>query len=164
MQQEMNIKLGNYCKDKITGIEGTVTYIAHNKYSATKIGLQPSGVTRDGKMIDPEWFDWNQVEYIKDGDVEPLDHGDPLFGYGDKVKDEITAFEGIIVGMSLHINGCIRYDVAPTTLDKDGAPRRNMGYDQGRLQIVTKQEPVIAPPKTNGPMDESIDLNNKPSR
>lgn len=65
---------------------------------------------------------------------------DPGFKFklGDKVRDEITGFEGIVVVRSQWLNNCNTYGVQPTRL-KDGVPQERQSFDEPQLTIVTKK-------------------------
>lgn len=56
---------------------------------------------------------------------------------GDRVRDPITGFTGIVVVTANFLNGCVRCGVAPETL-KDGLPQREEHFDQAQLEVVDK--------------------------
>lgn len=53
----------------------------------------------------------------------------------DKVRDQITGFEGIITGKCSYINGCVQFLVQPT-VDKEGSHRGAKWIDQTELAMV----------------------------
>jgi len=57
------------------------------------------------------------------------------FSNGDKVKEKITGFTGIITGVSFYITGCNQYLLTPPVKD-DGSSGEAQWYDEGRLEIV----------------------------
>ena len=71
------------------------------------------------------------------------------FTLGDKVKDDITGFEGIVTRRTQWLNNCNTYGVQPTQL-KDGTPQSPESFDEPQLKIV--EEKVHKPSqKTGGP-------------
>lgn len=56
---------------------------------------------------------------------------------GDKVKDSITGFEGVVVARIEYLNGCIQFEVLPAGL-KDGQPLKAHWIDEQRLTKTSK--------------------------
>ena len=56
---------------------------------------------------------------------------------GDRVRDPITGFTGIVVVTAYFLNGCARCGVQPETL-KDGLPQHEQHFDQSQLVVVDK--------------------------
>ena len=56
---------------------------------------------------------------------------------GDKVKDSITGFTGIVIARATYLNGCISCEVESTKL-KDGAPLKCHWFDEQRLDKTSK--------------------------
>jgi len=63
---------------------------------------------------------------------------------GDKVKDSITDFEGVVIARIEYLNGCIRYSVQPTKLNEKGEIAETAWIDE---QQLVKKSKV----KTGGP-------------
>lgn len=55
---------------------------------------------------------------------------------GDKVRDKLTGFEGIITGQAQYITGCNQALVKPQGLKEDGAMREAEWMDEQRLEVV----------------------------
>lgn len=79
---------------------------------------------------------------------------------GDKVKDPITGFTGIVVAKTTWLHGCNRMQVQPQELTKDGAPKDGQVFDEMQLSLVkkaviqsTNARPVTEG-KTGGPRDD----------
>lgn len=53
---------------------------------------------------------------------------------GVKVKDKITAFEGLATGKASYITGCDQYLVQPPS--KDGEFKEGRWIDEGRLEVI----------------------------
>ena len=67
---------------------------------------------------------------------------------GDKVKDEITGFEGIITGVSDWLYGCRQVHVV--SQDLDGGEPKSCWFDEQRVDLNSKVEtggPQPVPPK-----------------
>jgi len=60
---------------------------------------------------------------------------------GDKVKDVITGFEGIVTARASYLTGCDQLCVQPQGLDKDQKPIESRWYDENRL-VVTQASAV----------------------
>ena len=73
------------------------------------------------------------------------------FGLGDKVRDPITGFEGIVRGRTEWINGCLTYVVKPLKL-KDGLLQDNQYFDEQDLVLVAKRKLAKAAAATGGPV------------
>jgi hypothetical protein len=71
---------------------------------------------------------------------------------GQKGKDQITGFEGIITGRATYMYGCDQYCLSPE-VDKDGKIQDGVWFDEGRIKITgngVKPEEVKAD-KPGGP-------------
>lgn len=64
------------------------------------------------------------------------------FNRGDRVKDKVTGFQGVIVSRADHISGCDTYGVQPEKL-KDGVPQDTRWFDEPRLVLVKAE--VVRP-------------------
>lgn len=66
---------------------------------------------------------------------------------GDKVKDEITGFEGIVTGACHYISGCDQYLLQPK-VKEDGTKVDGCWFDVDRLVVLEEQvferRPVVA--------------------
>lgn len=71
---------------------------------------------------------------------------------GKEVKDKVSGFKGTVVAVTTWLNGCIRVNVAPKVVKKDGALPDTQCFDIEQVEIVgdgltkKKKEP------TGGPM------------
>lgn len=73
---------------------------------------------------------------------------------GDKVKDNITGFEGIAIAKCEYLNGCISIEVKPTKLDEDGEMLKAQWIDEQRLTVRSKATtggPQNIPPSSDTP-------------
>lgn len=70
---------------------------------------------------------------------------------GDKVKDSVTGFSGIVVAKSDFLNGCTRYGVQSEQL-KDGIPTEAQWFDEPQLKVVKSCVVSTGPRDTGGPL------------
>lgn len=70
---------------------------------------------------------------------------------GDKVKDTVTGFTGIVVTRAEHLNGCIRFGVQSDKL-KDGIPSDAQWFDEPQLVLVKPAAVKRGPSETGGPL------------
>lgn len=57
-------------------------------------------------------------------------------GLGDRVKDPITGFTGIVMAITTWLHGCVRVVVQPEKLKDDGKPGDDLAFDQSQLELV----------------------------
>jgi len=63
-----------------------------------------------------------------------------LIKLGDKVKDIITDFEGIAVARCVYLNGCVRCEIQPKGLDKNGKMIDAVWIDESQLIVLKETE------------------------
>ena len=63
------------------------------------------------------------------------------FEMGDKVREKITGYTGLITGQHRWITGCDQFTISPEGLDKNGVPIQSHVIDEGRLEIVPTKKP-----------------------
>ena len=63
--------------------------------------------------------------------------------FGDKARDKVSGFEGIVTGRSTFLTGCEQYLLCPT-VKEDGSFKDSLWFDVGRLE-VTEQLAVNIP-------------------
>lgn len=72
---------------------------------------------------------------------------------GQKVRDTITGMEGIAVGRTVWLNGCIRISVQSQML-KDGVPLDQQWIDEPQLQVV-EETAAPEPEPRHGPRPDA---------
>jgi hypothetical protein len=81
---------------------------------------------------------------------------------GDRVRDRITGFEGIVMGITEWLYQCRRPFVQPTGLTPEGKPVEAQSFDEDQLEVLEAgaftpqvQRPEQAPARaeTGGPRD-----------
>lgn len=63
--KQLIIKLGDRVKDSISGFKGIAYGRTDWLNGCSRIGIAPEKLTKEGKQIDIEWFDINQVKVVK---------------------------------------------------------------------------------------------------
>ncbi len=56
---------------------------------------------------------------------------------GQKVKDLVTGFEGIVTAKAEYLNGCVQYCVMPTQTEKGKRPDGEY-VDEGQLKVISQ--------------------------
>lgn len=73
---------------------------------------------------------------------------------GDKVKDSITGFSGIVVARTEWLNGCARITVQPEKTDKDGKVPETHTFDEPQLTVSKEAKYQRGSTNTGGPRPE----------
>jgi len=82
---------------------------------------------------------------------------------GDKVKDRISGFTGIVTSYTEFITGCDRCFVCPDRLDKEGSVIEGHSFDVLELTIVKKKVISFDEPKEPKEPKEKIKGSPRPS-
>jgi hypothetical protein len=53
---------------------------------------------------------------------------------GQRAKDKITGFEGILIGHADYLTGCAQYLILPSA--KDGEYKEGHWLDEGRIEVL----------------------------
>ena len=73
----------------------------------------------------------------------------PVINLGDKARDSISWFEGIVIAITNWLNGCQRITIGPQALH-DGKPIESHTFDAEQVVLVTAA-PQKAMVPTGGP-------------
>jgi hypothetical protein len=73
---------------------------------------------------------------------------------GDRARDKITGFEGIVIARTDWLYNCVRFVIQPSALNKDGKPIESESFDEDQLELVVPEAAVEKQTKTGGPMPE----------
>ena len=81
----------------------------------------------------------------------PTKHGADMIELGQKAKDKITGFEGILVGRITYLTGCDQYGLSPPA--KDGKVNDTQWFDEGRIVVTGPgvTAPEVETEKPGGP-------------
>ena len=80
------------------------------------------------------------------------------FNLGDKVRDKITGFQGILVCRSQWLHNCNTYGIQPQEM-KDGKPLDRHFFDEPQLEVV--EEKVVEPKRNTGGPEKFIMATNR---
>ncbi len=58
------------------------------------------------------------------------------FDLGDKVKDRVTGFTGIVMARTEWFNGCVRYQLQRDKIGKDGKLPDTEPFDEQQLDLL----------------------------
>jgi len=61
-----------------------------------------------------------------------------MIDLGDRVKDPITGFTGIVTCITYWLHGCVRVGVQPEVLH-EGKPVEDRYFDEAQMRIVSKR-------------------------
>jgi len=75
------------------------------------------------------------------------------FGMKDVLKDEVSGFKGVVLGISFYDTGCIHYGLAPQQLKSDGSVHDWQWFDESRLVLVKKAKPRTVIPHSGPDMN-----------
>ena len=72
-------------------------------------------------------------------------------GLGDRVKDPVSGFQGIVTCVSSYLNGCIRVGVAPEKLKDDGQTQDDHYFDVAQMKLLKAAVHIPVSVKTEPP-------------
>lgn len=151
------IKLGDLAKDDLTGFEGLVIGRSLYLSNCDRLTLQPRSLDKDGKPQGTNSFDITHCTLVKSSVVPvpeiPWEKREEI-SLGDTARDTITGFQGVVTARTSWLDANDHLSLLPTTLDKDGQPQKQHGFDATRCELVSKLQPPAPKEHRGGPMDE----------
>jgi hypothetical protein len=78
-----------------------------------------------------------------------------MVNLGDRVKDKINGFVGIVIGSASYLYGCEQILVAPEVLGEHGKRPDAEWIDEDRVEVVHRavhSSPSTAPARAGGPL------------
>ncbi len=78
---------------------------------------------------------------------------------GDKAKDGISGFVGIVTGRAEYLYGCVQVLLAPMKLDKDGKVPDSLWLDEDRVAVMrpaARKRPPSVEERAGGPLTGPI--------
>lgn len=134
------VELGDRVKDSITGFEGIVTGVFHWITGCDTCQVKPQDLLKEGTSIASESFDVTRLEILKKGVIKidiPTPNATTSIECGDKVRDKITPFSGIVTGVFKWLTGSATCQVQPQEL-KDNKSLEAEVFDAVRLDVLKK--------------------------
>lgn len=62
------------------------------------------------------------------------------FGMGDLLKDKVTGYEGVVMGITLYFTGCVHYGLSSRKVKEDGTINSWEWFDSTRLDLVKEKQ------------------------
>jgi hypothetical protein len=148
------ITLGSVVRDSITKFEGVAIRRIRWLYGCIHIAVQPTEL-KDGSPVLDELFDEQRIEVItaagtNDGFAklyERISDAETENLMGSVMRDTITGFQGMAIGVAEYLNGMRRYAIQPQEL-RDGKLIDAVWFDEGRLELLEKKEPQVSKDST----------------
>lgn len=76
---------------------------------------------------------------------------------GSTVRDKISGFEGVAVGRTTYLFGCVRVEVTPNKCDSGKVNTDAFVFDEPQLEVIAEPAADLVPTKrtkvTHGPRD-----------
>ena len=73
------------------------------------------------------------------------------FNLLDTLKDRISGFQGVVMGITHYATGCTHYGLAAKKLDHSGKPMTWEWFDESRLVLVKEDPGTVKATGTSGP-------------
>jgi hypothetical protein len=124
-------ELGTMVKDTVSKTEGMITHAQVDMDGQVSYIYQPRGLNPKTKAP----VDRILINGIRISGGVIIDLGIPLELLGTKGEDIATGFKGTIVGLVIHLNGCIHVNIKPEgTLESTGATIEPQEFDIRRVK------------------------------
>lgn len=124
------LKLGTSVKDKATGISGSLVHLIQFENGTRFYNFQPRGLQK--KSGDPAKKFYVVPDRIIGG-VEVPDVDLHLEVLGTEVEDSSSGFKGVATSVTLHLNGCLHFEVQPAGLTEEGNKYATHDFDMRSL-------------------------------
>jgi len=139
---EFRLKLGDEAKDKITGFQGIIVARSHWLHNCD-VYLLKSQELKEGKPLDNEAFDDDQVVILKEGAVACAEK-DPDFHFnlGDKVEDDLTSYKGTVIAQTQWFSNCNHYAIQAEGITKEGKTLKREHVPEGQVILIKAVNPI----------------------
>jgi len=132
-------ELGDVVEDEISGFRGVVIAIADHLTGCQRIGVRANDTENTARRGDEEFFYPSQLSRVEDADPIEPEH-DPVtevnFEMGQKLRDTVTGFEGVVTTISYELHNCPRAGLSVVdNHDPTENPDRGW-FDAPRLEVV----------------------------
>lgn len=125
------LKLGVMVTDKVSNIEGMLTHLTVDMEHNLMYIFQPKGLNPKTKQpVDRIWINSSRIIGAQEIEVDL-----PIDIIGTKAEDIATGFDGTIVSLDYHINGCVHVDIKPEgVLEESGNTIDSCNFDIRRIR------------------------------
>ncbi len=126
------LQLGTVVLDSVTGLKGMLTHFHIDMSGNQNYLFQPQKLNPEtGQPVDTYWLNSERVPLAKTIDFEL-----PMHIIGKQAKDIGSGYSGTIIGITLHINGCVHAELkAKGFIKKSGEAIKAIDTDVRRLKI-----------------------------
>jgi hypothetical protein len=69
---------------------------------------------------------------------------EPKFGFGEILKDKVTGFTGVCMGITFYATGCIHYGLALRKIKDDGTTHDWQWFDESRVEYSGDEKIIFA--------------------
>ena len=107
--QKRVYKLGSVCRDKATGLKGTLTHWMMDMSGDVHYLFQPKGLTDERQPIEALCLNRARILSCPEETVEV-----PFKILGSKVTDKASGFTGMAIAFIRHLNGCFHVEIQPS--------------------------------------------------
>lgn len=144
------IKLGTKCADTATKNNGAVTHLNINGSGHQTYLFQPKKLNPDsGLPVNRLRLDATRLNGIKEGHYTEVELPMEMIGQG--VEDDFSGYKGVVIGLTIHLNGCVHYVVQAPGHKKDGSPIEAIEVDP---RSCVGYDPSSSPPAPTSPGDQ----------
>jgi uncharacterized protein YodC (DUF2158 family) len=150
------LNLGDEVKDIVTGYKGIIMYRCHWYHNSDTYGVK-SQILKDGIPKQTVTFDDAELVLVKANKVKIENDKTPNFKFklGDKVKDNLSKFKGIIVSQTQWISNCNHYAIESGEVNSGKiAEREHLSEIQITL-VKAAAVPKVKKKRPGGPVGEA---------
>lgn len=121
------LKLGTKCRDKATGLTGTLTHWNLDMMGSVMYLFQPYGLDEEGQPVPKLFLCPKRIEGAED-EFEEVEV--PFEILGTQVTNKPSGFKGMAIEFVRHINGCFHVVIQPAgMIAKKNIPIRGHDFD-----------------------------------
>lgn len=120
-------------KDSVSKFQGKITSIAFHLEGCVQVGIQ-SLELKDGEPIDIQYINEGRLELVEAGNGNPFKK-DYNYTLGDKVKDVVTGWKGIVTVITTYSYCGSRVCVAPDKLLKK-VRAKDQWFEAPQLELI----------------------------
>jgi hypothetical protein len=121
------LKLGTECKDRATGLVGTLTHAIINMGKQVEYVFQPKGLNEEQQPLKKLALCIERLE-VSEENFEEVNV--PFEILGSEVTDKASGFSGMATQFIRHINGCFHVEIQPAgMLPNKNEPIRSNEFD-----------------------------------
>lgn len=122
--------------DTATGLIGTLTHLYVSHDESVRYIFQPRGLDPETHLpLESIWLTEGRLVHpeTRTGNLEFTTTDLPIDAIGTEATDDATTYNGMVVGITLHINGCVHADLQRKGVQKNGSPVKQCEFDVRRL-------------------------------